>query len=312
MCWRDSQCQMMVKNTHCSLKHAFNFCTQTNLRDSGSNLWTGNVATLQENSLSNRVTPSNVAALTVPAQKFSLDCLRVMGCHFEICLRLVFCSELLDPGHTDSKCSGRTTCLPRVSASGNWTTNVRQTSFCTSVSQSLKLTRRIKSNSLPELQSSPAKPSWQTQNPSLQTPFLLQLLAQYTSEQSSPTYPGRHWHVPLIHSPWSEQSLRHLPTMQSSPVKDSSHTHSPSIHNPRPEQSAGHLGSEQLSPPKSRSHTHSPSTHTPWPEQLSGQRGSEQFLPVQPSSQIQPHRSKLKLPWPLQPGTKSKRPGWKG
>lgn len=39
----------------------------------------------------------------------------------------------------------------------------------------------------PELQSSPAKPSWQTQKPSLQSPFLLQLLAQYTSEQSSPT-----------------------------------------------------------------------------------------------------------------------------
>lgn len=97
--------------------------------------------------------------------------------------------------------------------------------------------------------------------------------------------------------------------MQSSPVKDSSHTHSPSMHSPRPEQSEGHRGSEQLSPPKSRSHTHSPSTHAPWPEQSSGQRGSEQFLPAQPSSQMQPQRSKLKLPCPLQPGTKSNRPG---
>lgn len=54
-------------------------------------------------------------------------------------------------------------------------------------SRRIKLMRGIKSNSLPELQSSPAKPSWQTQKPSLQIPFLLQLLAQYTSEQSSPT-----------------------------------------------------------------------------------------------------------------------------
>lgn len=81
--------------------------------------WTVNAATLQENSLSNGFTPFDVAALTVPAQEFSLNCLRVTECHFEICVRLDFCSESLDPDDTDSKCSGRTTCLPKVSASGN-------------------------------------------------------------------------------------------------------------------------------------------------------------------------------------------------
>ena len=260
-------------------------------------------------------TSSNAEALilkeTCSSPEFCLQSSRVTLCHCEICLgRMAALSYLVVLRLTASVQGGQLLC-PEFLLQGPELQMSDKLHFVLDNGQRIKLMWRRESSRLPELQSSPAKPSWQTQKPSLQTPFLLQLLAQYTSEQSSPTYPGRHWHVPLLHSPWSEQSLRHLPTMQSSPVKDSSHTHSPSMHRPRPEQSEGHRGSEQLSPAKSRSHTHSPSMHTPWPEQSSRQRGSEQFLPLQPSSQMQPHKSKLKLPWPLQPGTKSRRPGRK-